>query len=444
MNEGKGMESFGKTIRKSTLNALSEELCGKRLLILGGSLWRDSICAFCRSNGIAIIAAGNDSSSGICDIADEYYEVNSTDAYSMKELIQTKNIDGVYMGGNEPVIVAACQYINELGLPCYCSIDQWNALQDKKRFKALCSQFGLPVVRELSPDAIKDEDFPLVTKPVDGCGSMGFSVCRNVEELEKGWKAASKASPTGRVIVEQYVRNEAVGVLYTLNEGKLVFSTLEDKYPVHFEKHGTYVGGFFDFESPFAGEFRSLFEDKIQGMIRYLDIREGNFWMEVFHDNGRYFFNEAGFRIGGSGSLYPVDYFSGINQVAADIYYALTGKSKIHGFPPIHGQETPRGKKYAVYPLFASSGTIKRIEGYDALLDRPNILRILSKKKPGDSVPDDGSFGQIVALVHFLYDDVEELRETLHAIHTCARLKNDQDQDMVLRLLDIERFVPQL
>lgn len=442
MNEGKGMESFGKTIRKSTLNGLSEELCGKRLLILGGSLWRDSICAFCRSNGIAIIAAGNDSSSGICDIADEYYEVNSTDAYSMKELIQAKNIDGVYMGGNEPVIVAACQYINELGLPCYCSIDQWNALQDKKQFKALCAQFGLPVVTEVLPTSIKDEDFPVVTKPVDGCGSKGFSVCRNAMELQKGWLTASAASPTGRAIIERYVRNEAVGVLYTLSQGRLVFSTLEDKYPVFFRQYGTYVGGFYDFESSLAKEFRFLFEKKIQRLIQHLNIREGNFWMEVFHDNGQYYFNEAGFRIGGSASLYPVDYFSGINQVAADIYYALTGKSKIHGFPSIHGEEVPRGKKYAVYPLFARSGTIKSIAGYASLLEHPNILRILPKKKAGNIIPDDGSFGQSFALVHFLYDNAEELRDTLRTIHASVCVKNEQNQDMVLKLLDINRFEP--
>ena len=100
-----------------TMNSFIEELKGKRLLILGGSLWKNGIKQFCDEYGITIIAAGNDPTSGICDIANEYYNVNSTDPEVMKKLIREKKIDGVYMGGNEPVIAKACQYIKEMGLP---------------------------------------------------------------------------------------------------------------------------------------------------------------------------------------------------------------------------------------------------------------------------------------------------------------------------------------
>ncbi len=238
-----------------------KELEGKRLLVLGGSLWKDAVKQFCSENGITLIAAGNDPGAAINAVADEYRNINSTDAEAMKKFIRENKVDGVYMGGNEPVIARACGYVNELGLPCYCTPDQWNALQDKKRFKELCRQFGLPVARELDPSQVKEEDYPVVTKPVDGCASKGFSVCRNARELENGIRLSAEASPSGRVIVEQYVPNNAVGVIYTVSEGRIIFSAIEDKYPVYFPQHGTYVGGLFDFESVFADEFRTLFEE---------------------------------------------------------------------------------------------------------------------------------------------------------------------------------------
>lgn len=422
------------------MNTLSKELKGKRLLILGGSLWKDAIKQFCDEHGIIMIAAGNDPSAGICDIAEEYYNVNSTDPVTMKILIRERSIDGVYMGGSEPVIAAACQYINDLGLPCYCNKLQWDTLQNKMQFKELCRKFGLPIVKRFTLSDVKDDDFPLITKPADGCASNGFSVCKSFAELQKGYEVASEASPTGSVIIEQFVPNDGVVVFYTVSNGKLIFSVLEDKYPTLFEKYGTYVGGLFDFESELTVEFREKFEDKLQKMIESLGIQEGNFWIEVFHDKEKYYFNEVGFRYGGSGSLYPIDYCRGINQVAVDIYYALTGKSQVHGFTPLYSSEVPHGKKYAIYPLFLSAGKIGRVSGIEQIRDICNVMNILPMKKEGSIIPDNGSFGQVAMLIHFIYDDLEDMKSTIHKIHEIISVQNVQGADMTLQLLKLDKF----
>ena len=420
-------------------NPLSE-LKGKRLLVLGGSLWRNAIKIFCDENNITIIAVGNDPSSGICDIADEYYNVNSIDKEKMKKFIVDHRIDGVYMGGNETVISAACEYINELDLPCYCIKGQWEALQNKQNFKELCRKFELPTVKKIELNNVDIDSFPVITKPSDGCASNGFSVCHNKEELIKGVKIASEASPTGSVIIEQFVPNDGIVVFYTVSEGKIIFSAIEDKYPVFFNQYGTYVGGLFDFESQLADEFRNLFEKKIQKLITHLKILEGNFWIEVFYDGKNYYFNEVGFRYGGSGSLYPVDYCHGINQVAVDIYYALTGKSKIYGFSSLYGNDIPKGKKYAIYPIFLKTGIINKISGITELLKNSNILNILSMKKEGNSIPDNGSFGQVALLIHFIYTDVDGLRELINEIHKILSIKNEKEQEMIVQLLDINNI----
>ena len=110
------------------------ELNGKRLLILGGSLWKKAIKDFADENGIVLIATGNNSTAGIFEIANETYGINSIDKNAMKNLIKDANIDGVYLGGSEAVIHEACQYVNELGMPCYCTYEQWEYLQNKANF----------------------------------------------------------------------------------------------------------------------------------------------------------------------------------------------------------------------------------------------------------------------------------------------------------------------
>ena len=74
-------------------------------------------------------------------------------------------------------------------------------------------------------ESVSDMDFPVITKPADGSGSHGFSVCRSRFELDRGYSYAMDNSPTGTVIIEQFVPNESIVVIYTVSEGKLLFST---------------------------------------------------------------------------------------------------------------------------------------------------------------------------------------------------------------------------
>lgn len=418
-----------------------EQLRGKRLLILGGSLWKDAIRDFADRYGITLIATGNDTSAGIFQIADETYTVNSTDADAMKRLILEKKIDGVYMGGSEAVIGCACRYLAQLGLPCYCTCEQWEYLQNKANFKELCIRNGLPVVPRYFADedgtvSIPDTDFPVITKPTDGCGSNGFSVCHNREQLKDGMERARLASPTGQVIVEKFVPNDGVVVFYTVSKGKLLFSGLEDKYPVRYEKQGSYVGGLFICESDLAASFRAEFEEKIQKMIHSIGIKEGSFWIEVFHEGEAYYFNEVGFRYGGSASIYFVDYKHGINQVGADIYYALTGKSKTTDFPSLIPASVPRNLLYAVYPVYVRSGIIADIQGDEKIRAMKNVVILPIIHPVGTRVADSGSFSQVCALVHFVFSTEDELRLTLHTIHKTLRISDAKGDNMILRMLN--------
>jgi len=425
-------------------------LRGKRLLLLGGSVWKEAIVQFANEQEIILIATGSDSSAGIFEIAEECYHVNSTDCEAVKRLIAEKKIDGVYMGGSEPVISAASSYLNELNMPCYCTHEQWNSLQNKHLFKKLCVENGLPVVPEyhINPrnmkESIPEQEYPVVTKPSDGCGSMGFSVCHNADELRQGYDCAVKASPTGGVIVEKYVNNQSVGVFYTFSNGEMHFAGLEDKYPVKYKAQGSYVAGLFLFESRFSTEFREKFENKIKAVFDRVGIKEGSVWIEVFHAGEDYYFNEVGYRCGGSVSIYPVDYFYGINQVAADIYYALTGESRLKGFRSLIDASVARGKYYGIYPVHLNAGKIEKIIGMEELMKLPNVVTVPVTKKLGDKIASSGTFAQVYALVHFVFDTDEALKKTVDLVHKILYIKDENGHNMVNRMMEIQDAVIKL
>lgn len=418
---------------------MENKLKGKRLLLLGGSTWKEAIKQFAVDNDVTLVAAGL-WKVGIYDIADECYTVDLLNHDLMKQFIKEKNIDGVYMGGAENIISAACQYINELGLPCYCKKDQWEFLQNKANFKHLCIKSGLPVVPQFAIDpeniigSVPSDAYPVITKPTDGCGSNGFSVCRNAEDLVEGYKKAAADSPTQSVICEKFVKNTGVVVFYTFSNGKVIFSGLEDKYPVKFEKQGSYVGGLFTFESKFTQEYHERFDVGVEKMFQSIGITEGSAWIEVFHDGDNYYFNEVGFRYGGSISIYPVDYLTGINQVAADSYYALTGVSRPYGHTSLVDKSIPRGQNYAVYPVYAKEGTITEIKGLESLGE--NVVFRTITKSLGAEIKDCGSFNQNVAIVQFVYSDQAELEVSLERIHNNLIILDEKGENMVIRMLD--------
>lgn len=423
-----------------------ENLKGKRLLLLGSNVWRDIIKRFSDEYGVTLMFAGNNAGH-LGEMVDEVYNVNSIDHGAMKEFITSHDIDGVYMGGSELVISHACQYLNELGLPCYCNKEQWDYLQDKGNFKKLCVKNGLPVVPcyTIDPENIEGsvpaDAYPVITKPTDGSGSNGFSVCYNAKELVAGYRIASENSYTGQVICEKFVNNKGLVAFYSFSNGEMRYALTEDKYPVKYEKQGSYVAGLFLCESKFKDEFRTRYEEKVAQMFKSIGIKEGTIWIEIFHEGDEYYFNEVGYRYGGSFSFYSVDYITGINQVYADLYYAATGKSKLDGFSSLIPDSVERNKHYCIYPVHSLPGTIAAIQGLEELKSWSNVVLVPFQHEVGDTITDSGSFGQVVCLVHFTYETLDECKETIDKIHETLLALDADGNNLLVKKLDWEKDV---
>lgn len=427
-----------------------ENLKGKRLLLLGGSQWKEAIKQFAEEYDVTLLATGNDQTAGIFEIADEKYNVNSTNAEEMKKLIHNAKVDGVYMGGSETVINSACQYLNELRLPCYCTHEQWKLFQNKHNLKQLLKNFELPVCPEytINPFDIKGSvpasAFPVIVKPADGSGSRGFSVCKTSEDLLPAYKRAEENSPTNKVICEKFVNNQGVVIIYTLSNGKVVFSGVEDKYPVRYKKQGSYVAGLFVFESNYADELRSKYEVKLEQMFQSVGLKEGSLWIEVFHDGDNWYFNEAGYRYGGSISVYPVDYIHGINQVYADMFFALTGESLITGHKALVDEQIVRGQKYGIYAVHSMPGYLASYQGKESLEKQSNIIKVFLTKPEQVTIEETGAFSQVVALVHFVFSSITELKETIERIHSTLKVLDGEGSNLITKMLDMNSVSIQL
>ena len=422
-----------------------KDIKGKRLLLLGSTVWKDLIKSFADYYGVRLYFAGL-YPAPLDDIVEEYYRIDTTDPDVMIPFVKEHKFDGVYMGGSEFIVSHACVWINKLGLPCYCEKEQWDILQDKSRFKDLCIEHGLPVVPKYNvnpldiANSVPEADFPVITKPTDGSGSNGFSVCHNARELERGYRVAAECSPTGSVICEKFVNNNGLVVFFTFSNGDMHFVMTEDKTPVKYEKQGSYVAGLFTCPSIYEDRFKTLYEEKLRSLFNAIGIKEGTIWIEIFKDGDNFYFNEVGYRYGGSFSFYSVDYLSGINQFFADLYYATAGESQLQGFKSLIPDNIVRGKSYCIYPVHCNAGKICKEEGMEAIQDYfgNNLVFVPHQKVAGDTIADTGSFGQVVCLFHFVYDGTQDLKEKLLYIQHTYKVLDENSNNMVLNKLNVE------
>lgn len=408
-----------------------EELKGKRLLVLGGTAWADILFAFAKENDIQLITTGKNPNK----MFDEYYYVDSTDHEGMKALIKEKNIDGVYVGSHEGVIRQATQYLAELDLPCYCRVEQWDNLMNKARFKELCTKFEIPVAPKYSysPENPCAIDFPVITKPADGCASVGIKICNDYEELNEGYKFAYENSPSHEVLVEKLVKNSGMDVFFQITNSEIEFCGLGDKYPVQLAPGAGSVAGARILPSIYTKEFRERFEEKLKKMFSSIGLYQGLIWMEVFHDGDNYYFNEVGYRPNGSLTIVGIDYFYDINTVAADIYYALTGKGKSKGFSSLILKEHTKGKKKVCeYWVAVNSGIIGKISGIDEVKAHPNVLAAFPKYDVGSTVPHTNGFAQNFCVIHFAYNDAEDLQKTIAFIQNSVNVLDADGNDMII------------
>ena len=415
-----------------------EELKGKRLLVLGGTAWADILFAFAKENDITLLTTGKDPNK----MFDEYYYVDSTDHEGMKKLIKEKNVNGVYVGSHERVIRQAAQYLAELGMPCYCRVEQWDTLMNKRKFKELCQKFDIPVAPKYSwtPQDPCEIRFPVITKPADGCASVGVKICRNEEELIEGYQFAYDNSPSHEVLVEKLVYNSGMDVFYQITNSEIEFCGLGDKYPVQLAEGAGSVAGARILPSIYTDDFRTRFEDKLKAMFKSIGLYQGLIWMEVFHDGNDYYFNEVGYRPNGSLTIVGIDYFYGINTVAADMYYALTGKGKAHGFSSLILKPHETGKKKVCeYWIACKHGTVGVIKGIDELKAHPNVLAAFPKYGVGSTIPHTNGFAQNFCVVHFAYDTAAELKATIDYIKRTVIVTDSDGEDMIIH--KSEKFI---
>ncbi len=218
--------------------------------------------------------------------------------------------------------------------------------------------------------------FPVVMKPSDNMGARGVTRIDNRNQIADAFRLAKSASPSGELIIEEYMEGAELSIDAVIFRGEITFTGIADriiKYPPHFVETGHTM------PSQLPAEIQKEACDVMARGIRALGITHGCAKGDIKITEHGAMVGEIAARLsGGFMSAYTYPLSTGVDLMRAAVEVAL-GEEPGNLEPVMNRVSVER----AIIP---EPGIVKKISGLEDALKISGIREIFLNVKPGDRI----------------------------------------------------------
>lgn len=420
------------------------DLKGKRLLYVGSDAINRYAIETAHEMGIYVIVVD-----GITDrkkspgklIADEAWDIDYSDIDAIVEKCKGTKIDGVLAGYSEFRALAACKIANRLGLPFYATEEQIELTRNKRVFKDICQKYGIHVPKDYCfsyPVPQEDKDkikFPVIVKPADNAGRKGISVCYDSGTLDEAIEYAASKSESKTIIIEDYIEGVEISAIYTIVDGQISLSCLNEKYITDDQERQTGLCDFILTPAFFLPQFKEEADKPIKDFLKGISANNGIvFFQGKYTDHGIYIF-EMGYRLNGNNDYYTIEKYHGLSYLKMLIHHSLTGS-----MGDDLSKDSPEFDRYTgTLTINAHQGEIGKVD-YSGLYANPNIDYISCRVECGTQIVEDGSTQQKVLTLKFTADSIDEVKELIKYAQDNVIIENVEGKNMLFKPFDVNRL----
>lgn len=415
----------------------------KKLLILSGSGLNCKIVSAAKELGVHTIVIDyvSPEASPAKQLADEHWELSYSDFDEIQRRCEEEKVDGVLACCREATQLPYHEICRRLHYPCYATMEEFEKLANKKRFKSLCREYGVDVIPEYSMQDVinKTVEFPVFVKPADNGGSKGQSICRDYTELENAIRYAESESAAKEVLIEKYMGGKtSFQVTYFFVNGKAYVTRTVDGYKGTVEDGLDRVALCSISPSRYTEEFLSASNDRFVRMLQGIGVKNGPVMVQGFYDDGVFRFYDPGRRFPGTDfELIYKDVF-GIDLMKMMVEFALTGTMPDAALD--NSGAFLKGKIASVLFQTVSAGRIGSIEGLEAIQNDPRIRNVVQKHFVGETVKWTYTTAQRIFDIDFLSEDKDDLVATIRHIQKTIIVRDEDGNDMMYKPFDTERL----
>ncbi|EIC22602.1 ATP-grasp domain-containing protein [Thiorhodovibrio frisius] len=304
----------------------------KTILFLGAAPTQVPPIRYAREQGHHIITCDYLPNNPGHKIADEWFNVSTTDMDVVLQLAKSKRIDGIVAYASDPAAPTAAYVAEKLGLPGnpYESV---LTLQRKDLFRRFLkeNQFNVPVSKSFSDtekniakDWASGLKLPIFVKPVDSSGSKGVTEVKDFSLYDQAFDHALHYSRAKKVVIEEKIikKGHQVAGDGFIVDGRLAFRCWAN------ENFDSLCNGLVPigqtFPTTHALELQEVAHTETQRLLDLLGMKQGALNFDfVFSDQDEFYFLELGPRNGGCKIPEVIKYATGVDLIKYTVDAAL-------------------------------------------------------------------------------------------------------------------------
>ena len=398
------------------------EYNGKNLLIIGAGLLQVPVIKIANEIGLkTIVTDYNDNAPGM-KMADYKLVISTRDIDGTvriaKEFNEKIKIDGVITVGTDASMTVAA-VANALGLPGIEFVNA-EAASNKVKMRERFALHNVPIPKfskcwnfsELK-EFTKNVSYPLVIKPADNMGARGVMKIENETMLEFAFNNAKKGSPSGELIVEEYMDGPELSIDALIYNDEIFITGIADRL-IEREPYFIEVGHIMPSNLPKdkLDDAVDVFRKGIKALGINLGAAKGDIKVTK---NGAKVGEIAARLSGGFMSAYTYPYSSGVNLIRNAIDIAL-------GYRPTNLNPTRNwvSIEKAFIPI---QGVVTEILGIEDAKNIEGVKDIFLSVKVGDifkeptsNVEKAGNFIVVRESREKALDSVRKVEETLKIV----------------------------
>jgi len=377
----------------------------KTLLIVSGGIEAADAAKRAREMGLHVVVSDIDENApGFAHAHDKLianvYGAEETRAAAERYHREIRNIDGVIcVAADAPMTVALIA--ERLGLPGISPATAQLAsdkLAMKRRFKeaGVDIPWFAPIASAAELRAVTGERGKnLVMKPVDSRGSRGVQRIARVADFDAAFALALDHSPSGRVMVEDYLEGPQVSTESIVTDGRCHTPGFSDRNYEFLETHAPF---FIENGGDLPSHLPQATQEKVKTLVaraaEALGVREGTVKGDiVVHDGKPYVIELAARLSGGFFCTREIPLNTGVDFIGCAIRVALGERVLPRELEP--SRQQPVIQRY----VFPSQGRLVGVRGADVARRVAGIADIVVTAKPGDVIPPAGDKRPSAAMV---------------------------------------------
>lgn len=398
---------------------------GKTLLLIGAGLLQVPAIKIANELGLTTVVTDyNDNAPGM-KIADFPLIVSTRDIEGtirvIKDFNQKNPIHGVITVGTDASMTVSA-VANALNLPGI-KFEDAEAASNKIKMRERFSANNVPIPAFYKcwslndfEKAANDLGFPLVIKPSDNMGARGVMKVEHAEMMEKAFLNAKNASPSGELIVEEYMNGPELSIDALIYKNEIFITGVADRL-IEREPYFIEVGHVMPSALPEATLENALhvFKQGIKALGLHTGAAKGDIKVT---ENGAKIGEIAARLSGGFMSAYTFPYSSGVNVIHNAIDIAL-------GYEP-HNIIPTKNWVSIEKAILPHPGIIKEINGMEEALAISGVKNIFLHQNIGDEVVKPKSNVDKPANFIVVKSTREEAWDTVKKVENIFRIITDQ------------------